>query len=113
MTDEDLRAVLAAAHEPAPSIDRVLAARAPRRWLRPVVVMTAAAAVTIAALVIAWPRHAPRPAAPVLDLSAAELRSTTIVTPLDSLLEVPGLAPLQTLPELGRVPTVELPGGSP
>ena len=125
--DEDLRAVFDAAHEAAPPIERVLAQRPRRRWVAPIVLATAGATVvTVLTIIVAWPARAPSgdlssrglvvpdPAAEVaIDLSAAELRSIAIVTPLDSLLEVPGLASLHTLPTLGVVPTVSDPGGLP
>ena len=120
--DEDVRAVFDAAHEAPPPIERVLAQRSRRRWVSPMVVVTmGATAVTLIAMFVAWPSRGSSPrgvgaregADVAIDLSAAELRSTTIATPLDSLLDVPGLASLHTLPALGVVPTVSDPGGLP
>ncbi len=97
--DDDIRAALARAHEPAPSFAAVRArAVAPPR-LGPAqrlgLVLVPLAAAAAAVFVVSRPP----PPAP-LDLSSPALSSASIETPLDSLLDVPGLDVLGTTPNL-------------
>lgn len=103
--DDDIRAALARAHEPGPTFESTLRARVPRR--RTAAAATALALAGALAVVIAvrpWrspSAPSPQPDAEVaLDLSSPALSSTSLVTPLDSLLEVPALAALGTTPKL-------------
>jgi len=100
--DDDIRAALALAHEPAPPFDETLGRRRrPARIAYAVVGVALAAAV--GAAVVVWPASEPTaPPPPVaLDLTSPELTKTSLVMPLDSLLDVPELATLGTLPQLG------------
>src|SRR5258705_6143074 len=105
MTDDhDIRDALARAHEPAPPFDSVARQR-PRASRAGVLVAAASVAVAIA-VYVAWPSSGglaviDAPATPAtLDLTAPGLASTSIATPLDSLLAVPELAVLETTPTL-------------
>jgi hypothetical protein len=98
--DDDIRSALARAHEPAPAF-AVVHARQPRRARALAAIAIAcmcAVAVAIVVLVHAPAEQQPPPIA--LDLHSPALSSTTLRTPLDSLLDVPGLAVLDTTPSL-------------
>jgi hypothetical protein len=100
--DDDIRAALALAHEPAPPFDETLGRRRRPARIAYAVVGVAVAAAAVAVAVVAWPASEPTPAPPVaLDLTSPELTKTSLVMPLDSLLDVPELATLGTLPQLG------------
>ena len=103
--DDDIRVALARAHEPAPPFDAISAPRVARRSRVPYLIAATAVAAAAVVLVVAWPRTTTPPpvsdAAVALDLTAPALSRTSLVMPLDSLLDVPELATLGTLPQLG------------
>lgn len=103
MNDDDIRDALARAHEPAPSFEQLVA---PRRHTSRIGYVLAVASVAAAVGVyLAWPSSEAHETPPVtssiqLDLTHPALATTTITTPLDSLLDVPGLDVLETTPKL-------------
>jgi hypothetical protein len=99
--DDDIRNALARAHEPAPAFAAVRGRR-PRRFPAVHAFALATIAVAIVVFAVAWP-SSPEPTVSAelpLDLQSPALSSTTLAMPLDSLLDVPGLAALETTPKL-------------
>jgi hypothetical protein len=102
MNDDDIRDALARAHEPAPAFDDIALRR--RRVSRAGYTLAIVSVAAAIAVYFVWPAATEEPP-PVtgsiyVDMTHPALATTTIVTPLDSLLTVPGLDVLQTTPQL-------------
>ncbi|TMQ12995.1 MAG: hypothetical protein E6J90_29520 [Deltaproteobacteria bacterium] len=97
--DNDIRSALARAHEPAAPFEAVRDRR-PRRARAAYAIALALAASATAVLTVERPSSPGSATETELDLGSPALSSTALTMPLDSLLDVPGLAVLATTPSL-------------
>jgi hypothetical protein len=101
--DEDVRSALARAHEPAPEFAAIRSRQLRRiKPVRAVLVLALAATVTAVVLIRRPGSGAATEPVPAvaIDLTTPGLSSTALTMPLDSLLDVPALAVLETTPNL-------------